>query len=819
MHSGCFFSTIRQVFFSMNRMVFFSVTSRRPRRAAPVFCVALLCGFDGVAPVAAAGDLPRPDSGISEDVIVVPRPLFTSVGYPSGATGEASVELRLHIGPSGAVTEVDIVSGVEPYATAALAAAKSWVFTPAMKNGSALPARIKFRVNFVPPHSGSGEANGTGTSAREESAASSEPPAQDEVIEVNVFAPAQATAAARLTQQEILTTPGAFGDAFRAVETLPGVLPVASGIPYFYVRGAPVNDTGFVFDGMPVPTLFHALVGPSVISPQLVQSVDVHGGPYPTRLGARAGGVIEGRSTEPRVKPLRYLSVRAVDAGGLVETPFAEGRGHITASGRYSYAGWVLSQVLDDVRIGYWDYYGRAHYDLDRDDRIQLVALGSSDQFDERPPLSPEQGSAAAPPFETTLALAFHRAELRWLRDFESGHMLTAVGLGTDALSISDNAVQGRSRELNARSQYWVELTENLVLDLGVNGAVTRVRQSVDSQYFKPPPVPDTCGVVTTSDEATSGAASQCTNEAPVYPRLGDPDYELGVANRLDTHAAAYAQLSWAVTPRLTLAPGLRADLFGSGNDAAVSADPRVQARFRVTPSLMLFNGLGIAHQRPGFPIPVPGSGPTLKGGLQSAVQHEAGAEWALPNQVATTRLTGFQNLFFDFTDGRGLPIAQQELVRSDGRAFGLELLVRKPLSGGWGGYLSYTLSRSERYRGKYSGVAANDRTHVLGAALSITPKDRWLLGVRGLVYTGQPARVVPDFGARPRTPTFWRTDLRVQRDFEFESVTGSLVLEVQNVTLNKEVVGLDCTTPGDECLPSPLGPVTIPSIGIEARL
>ena len=41
----------------------------------------------------------------------------------------------------------------------------------------------------------------------------------------------------RLSLAETRDLPGAFGDPFRAVEVLPGLVPVASGLPYFYVRG------------------------------------------------------------------------------------------------------------------------------------------------------------------------------------------------------------------------------------------------------------------------------------------------------------------------------------------------------------------------------------------------------------------------------------------------------------------------------------------------------------------------------------------------------------------------------------------------------
>jgi hypothetical protein len=47
------------------------------------------------------------------------------------------------------------------------------------------------------------------------------------------------------------------GDSFNAVETLPGVVPVFSGVPYLIVRGAPPAGTSEYYDGVPVPALFH----------------------------------------------------------------------------------------------------------------------------------------------------------------------------------------------------------------------------------------------------------------------------------------------------------------------------------------------------------------------------------------------------------------------------------------------------------------------------------------------------------------------------------------------------------------------------------
>src|SRR5436190_3347130 len=53
--------------------------------------------------------------------------------------------------------------------------------------------------------------------------------------------------------REVRIIPGAFGDAFRSLDALPGVTPIVSGLPYFFVRGAPPGNTGFFIDNVRVP--------------------------------------------------------------------------------------------------------------------------------------------------------------------------------------------------------------------------------------------------------------------------------------------------------------------------------------------------------------------------------------------------------------------------------------------------------------------------------------------------------------------------------------------------------------------------------------
>jgi hypothetical protein len=145
--------------------------------------------------------------------------------------------------------------------------------------------------------------------------------------------------------------------------------------------------------------------------------------------------------------------------------------------------------------------------------------------------------------------------------------------------------------------------------------------------------------------------------------------------------------------------------------------------------------------------------------------------------------------------------------------------------------------------------VASFDRTHVLHAAAAYDLGWRWRAGTRATFYTGNPSRVVvgdryvsaaggpppdPGSGAGPgpmpapamvpleppvihrRARPFFRIDVRFEKRWP-RGTNGawiSFVLEVLNASLSKEVVSYECDSQG--CEEETIGPVTIPSIGLE---
>jgi len=157
--------------------------------------------------------------------------------------------------------------------------------------------------------------------------------------------------------------------------------------------------------------------------------------------------------------------------------------------------------------------------------------------------------------------------------------------------------------------------------------------------------------------------------------------------------------------------------------------------------------------------------------------------------------------------------------ARVTGHTVGAELYVRRELTRRLGGFLSYTLSRSTRSTGRLAGPSSADRTHVLNLAAAYRLGDSWRTGARLVLYSGVPAEVAYPRAALtpPRGPMFHRLDVRLEKRWRLgEDGFWALVAEVQNTTLRREVLDVSCYAYG--CEAERIGPVTVPSLGLEAQ-
>ncbi|MEM6791789.1 MAG: TonB family protein [Myxococcota bacterium] len=710
--------------------------------------------------------------------VVLPRPEFVpDVPYPEGATGRAEVELSLVVDVDGSVRSAEVVRGSEPFAGAARAASRTWRFTPARRDGKPVAAKIRFAVTFeaatspdpAPPDE-------TDEPAPPAPSPSPPPPA---IIDVTVEGEKTPPSVQRLTRAEVRALPGAFGDPFRAIEVLPGVTPIVSGLPFFYVRGAPPGNIGYYLDGVRVPYLFHVAAGPSVVNPALIDAVDLYSGGYPARFGRFAGAIVAAETTAPRPDWHGEAVLRLVDTGGFVEGGFADGRGTVALGGRYSYTAALLSALAPEVTLDYRDFQARVSFDVTPRDRLTVFAFGSFDFLaTEQEPEDPEDE-----PVENVLfGQEFYRVDVRYDRTLDDdGFLRVAVTGGFDQTRLFGTR-NSQNLLLGSRMRLRRPITNTMTVRAGFD--VQLDRYTADPRAFTDPDNPD--------DDA--------------FDELFPP--------RTDTAMAGWADLVWRPLDDVEIVPGLRLERYTSEGDIAWAIDPRLSVTTRVYPRVRVLHALGLATQPPSFAVPVPGFAvASLRGGLQRSLQASSGLAFDLPYKVSAT-VTGFAATFLNMTDAVGSQVDPTDptLPRSLGGAKGLEVYVRRSLAKRFGGFVAYTLSRNTRSIGRERLLSTFDRTHVLNSAAGYDLGGGWKTGLRFSLFSGPPTAPTEDDdppGTQRRDPAFYRFDFRAEKRWKlYPGAWIAFVAEMINITLNREVVG-------GETLP----PITIPSLGLEASL
>ncbi len=732
--------------------------------------------------------------------------------YPESGSGEHDCEVQLVVGVDGVPRDVTVLACPSPFAEAAAAAAAAWRFAPATRGGEPVAARIRLQIHFsepAPPAPAEPAPSEPSAPSPERPAPAPPPPPPPQEVTV---AGRRQHSPTRMTRAEVRELPGAFGDAFRAIEALPGVTPIASGLPYFFVRGAPPGNIGYYIDGLSIPTLYHAAVGPSVIHPAFIENVELYSGAYPARYGRFAGAVLAGTSGPPQYRLRGEASVRLVDSGGFVEVPVLGDRGSVMLAGRYSYTGALVSVLVPEVEIGYWDYQARATYRLGERHTLTLFGFGAYDF------LSAEQDGV----METVYDVTFHRLDLSSRHALSSSDTLTVgTTLGWDQTgSGADETLALESQRVGARLSYQSAWAPFALFRAGMDAEISRF--SID--------------ITDNPDDDDDDDDDDVSPELLELPYAGLPIVDFDqepltsdafaalFSSRTDVLGGAWVDWVLELGAGVTLTPGFRFDLYRSSGDLKVGPEPRLRARFQIAEPFALVHDIGIAHQAPSFAIPVPGFSGTASEGLQRGVQTSAGAEWRFA-QDSLFQLTLFQTALFAGSDPIGLfQLDNADLTvdaataRVTAHTYGMEVYLRRDLTQRLGGFLSYTLSRSTRATARLEGPSSVDRTHVINLAGAYRLGESWRFGGRLVFYSGRPAEVAYPRAARnpPRGPAFFRLDWRVEKRWRLgEEGFWALVAEVQNVTLQRETTDVSCYAYG--CAYESIGPVTVPSLGLEA--
>jgi len=607
----------------------------------------------------------------------------------------------------------------------------------------------------------------------------------------------------QLTIQEVKKIPGLGGDAVKVVQAMPGVSRPSFGSGEIVVRGAPTWDSRFFLNGVTIPALYHFGGLKSTYNSTALEAVDFYPGGYGTRYGGATGGIIEIKGRKAKTDRWHgTFDMSVLDGSFVVEGPLSENVS-VLASARRSFVGDVLGWYIENAPTEfpftlspfYWDYILRTDIVLNENHSMFVTLFGSRDSMSLFFP-SMQGGSEEVD---------------KATQNFDMSNTFHLGLIGLDS-KINDKLSNSARYSISASDQ-----------NFSIFGYVKTDMDNVAHHIL---------------DELTYTHSDRLSVSGGVDANFTVLDLMLNIPGgnnmiRRDTVdnwlfgvVGAYSFLEWKPLTNLTLIPSIRYDYFPEldydgayvpeywayesfENTTSLEGEPsaRLSARYQPIEKHTVKGAVGNYSQTPqpvGQVIMEGWGDPALPAtkGMHTVLGHE----WQITDLISTDVQLYYNRQWNIPRFARKEDLAGEgnatKLWLSDGksRMGGLEVMLRHDRGTNFFGWLSYTLSRSERYNpieDTYE-IYDQDETHHLQMVGSWRLPRQWETGFRFRYVTGKPTTpvvgaiddetyntYVPVYGPKnsERVGPFLQLDLRLDKKFVYKNWMLSMYLDFQNVS------------------------------------
>jgi hypothetical protein len=630
----------------------------------------------------------------------------------------------------------------------------------------------------------------------------------------------------QLTYEEIRRSPGGLEDVVRAIAVLPGVAQAQPGRNDLVVRGGAPSENLFVVDNIEIPNINHfgtqgAGGGPlSYINLDFVQETAFSTGGFGVRYGDRLSSVLNIDLRDGRTDQLGGKATIAATQFGLnVEGPLSE-TGNFVFSARRSYLDFIFKAAGFGFVPEYWDFLGRAHYKLDKQNDLTILAVGAiddvsyfNDNADRRFSNSRVLGTAQR---QYASGASLKHLFSNGFATFTLGRSFVRYnGTQRDSLLVPVFSNQSEEGETSLRADVTMKPAEHTEMSIGVMAKLVRFKTSLV--------VP---GYVTTFGDTLS---------------VDVQDYRASGAK-----GTAYLQLTEKVLPGLSVIVGGRGDFFDR-IDRKFAIAPRGAIVYELNPLTTLTASAGIYYQSPSYIWLVANSANRQLRHVR-ADQFVLGVERMLRDDLRF-RIEGYTKLYRDYpasvdrsylvlsNTGGGFGGSDEGFAsygldplvsRGEGRSVGIELLLQKKLSDvPLYGLASLTLSNT-RFTA-LDGVerpGSYDQNVIFNLSAGYRFDEKWEASAKFRYSSGHPYTPFNANGSQntllynsERTVPVHGLDVRVDRRWNFSSWTLIGYIDIQNIYSNKHSgsVRWNAREQRVEMDESSIG--ILPSIGISAEL
>jgi len=659
-------------------------------------------------------------------------------------------------------------------------------------------------------------------------------PIRAEIAEVEVVAQRLPEKVSKITlsEDELRHTPGSQGDPLKVIQSLPGVVAANDAGGQVYIRGSDLQDNGVWINRLPVGYLFHMGGLQSVVNPDLVKDFNLFLGGFPAEYDNRLGGFIDVRLREPKNDRLHQnYSLGVYQSSLLLEGPMGESKtDSVVVAGRRSYVDLLLSADAFNNSMNNSDTPEAERnqmvsvpefYDTQLIWRHQLPHGSVESQFftaGDRLALLHNSSKKSDPELAGRLSIDFSSKTIgtvwreQWHEKldqvvaFSYSEVAQDVSVGKDPATGEPFYLKSSTPKYTFQPEFHYNPSPESLFGAGAELVWMRV------------PIKMNMGIPAGADnpDANFTESTKITIDKTISARTIEPYLKV-------------RQQWWG---RLTCDLGLRYALTtASGGVDMRGFSPRAGLEYQANDALLLYGRWGKYLQLPqGYEV--------LEGFGNPGLDFTEAEHRILGGRYTFLPKWALQGEYY-YKPMRKLVVINSSAAPPDtftnngtGLAYGVDLMVKRDASDGTMGWLSYSYGHSERTNhesGKeytFAGDQPHTMTLVWGQPMTgFLHKWRW--GIKLQAHTGQPHTPVVDrvgtcanpsggYGActdqsnaeadpnfaywRPvhgevnseRLPFYYKLDLRLDREWLYQSWKLDFYLDLQNVTFHKNVVDYD---------------------------
>ena len=489
------------------------------------------------------------------------------------------------------------------------------------------------------------------------------------------------TGTTTLTQRDINGIPvlGGEADLIKTLQLLPGTVRGVEGSSDLFVRGGAADQNLVLLDAAPIYNTSHLFGFLSVFNPSILDNVEAINGGFPAEHGGRLSSILNITSKADLAEKTKVAGDIGLIASRLyVEQPLIRNKASFWVAGRRTYIDQVVRAVGEELPYFFYDINAKLILQPSVRDKLELSVYNGEDILD----IFRDRNNDGDG-FLTSYVSGNTSQSFRWAHTYAADWETTlSLTRSSYRYNISNSFEENRLIALSDIEDYGAKVI-----------------------FRKDPPGRDRA-FQAGADWTRHAISPNIINTTGTIAELLESSASRG---KLAHELALHAQQEFSVTPALLVNAGLRASTGLVNGKAYFVPEPRLSMRLALSKDesvkLSYSRMAQYMHRISNSAVTTPTDvWYTVTDEIAPQTSHQVAAAWQkfLPrNKIFVSAETYYKTMrnLIGYEEGTNLFFNtdfESKLIQGNGRAYGLELLVRKE-TGRITGWISYTLSWSRR--------------------------------------------------------------------------------------------------------------------------